>query len=190
MTPIGLLMIEHRLIERMVNLLEAELRVMKDAARADPYFLLAGVDFFRVYADRTHHGKEENLFFEALAAKPLSREDRQMMERLIEEHIWTREAVGRLAAANERYLRHQGDALLEIMHEIEKLVVFYPLHLRKEDKQFFVPALGYLTEEEQQTLLEKFQEFDARVLHETYRRLVEQSEQQHAGRISQGGDSS
>ena len=178
MTPIGFLMIEHRLIERMVKLLDAELRIMKETARADPYFLLTGVDFFHIYADRTHHGKEESILFEELAAKPLSQDDRQMMERLIAEHVWARETVGRLAAANDLYLHGRAEVLLEIMQEVERLVIFYPLHIRKEDKQFFLPALGYFTEDEQQAMLEKFREFDAQMIHETYQRVVEKSEKE------------
>lgn len=181
MTPIGLLMLEHRLIERMVKLLDAELRRMRDTARADPGFLLAGVDFFHTYANRTHHGKEEDIFFDKLDDKPLAHDDRQMMGRLIEEHIWMRETVGRLAAANDRYVQGNPDALMAIMHDLEKLVVFYPLHIRKEDKQFFLPALNYLAEDEQQALVESFQEFDARMIHEKYRRVVEENERRAVG---------
>ena len=63
MKPIGPLMIEHRLIERMIGLLEGELQTMKTAAEANTGLIMAGVDFFRMYADRTHHGKEEDILF-------------------------------------------------------------------------------------------------------------------------------
>jgi hemerythrin-like domain-containing protein len=148
MKPIGPLMIEHRLIERMVRLFDNELREMKSAADVDTDLLAAGVDFFRTYADRTHHGKEEGILFRELADKPLTDEDRRMMEGLIEDHVQMREAVKRLSAANERHI-HGADARTEIMHEIDRLVTLYPLHIRKEDKQFFLPAVGYLSQAEQ-----------------------------------------
>ena len=59
MKPIGHLMIEHRLIERMVKLLTAELENAKKTSDVNTSLINAGVDLFRTYADRTHHGKEE-----------------------------------------------------------------------------------------------------------------------------------
>ena len=71
-------MIEHRLIERMMTLMARELTRIKDNAAVepefafvDPVFIDTAVDFIRTYADRCHHGKEEDLLFEALAAKEI-----------------------------------------------------------------------------------------------------------------------
>jgi hemerythrin-like domain-containing protein len=176
MTPIGLLMIEHRLIERMVKLLNAELHTMEETAQVDTDFLLVGVDFFQMYADRTHHGKEEDILFKQLAAKPLSEDHRRMMDELIQEHVRAREAVSRIAAANDLYLQGRTEALGEIVQEVQALVDLYPAHIRKEDKQFFLPALGYLADDEQQAMLDRFRGFDVRMIHEKYKRVVEESE--------------
>jgi len=175
MKPIGPLMIEHRLIERMVRLLDNELCEMKSTAEVDTNLLAVGVDFFRTYADRTHHGKEEGILFRELSAKPLSDEDRQMMENLTEEHVLMREAVARLSAANERYIQG-ADVRTEIVYEIDRLVTFYPLHIRKEDKLFFLPAMGYLSPAEQEAMLDEFWEFDRTMIHEKYKAVVEENE--------------
>jgi hemerythrin-like domain-containing protein len=175
MKPIGALMIEHRLIERMVRLLDGELRALKDAGEVDADLLASSVDFFRTYADRTHHGKGEGILFKELSVKPLSDEDRQMMMRLVEEHVLMRGMVDRLAAAHEQYA-HGVDTRTEITHEIDMLVTFYPLHIRKEDKQFFLPAMNYLSEAEQDAMLDEFWEFDGKMIHEKYKALVEENE--------------
>jgi hemerythrin-like domain-containing protein len=176
MTPVGLLMTEHRIIERMVNLLDRELRAMNAAGQVDAAFLLVGVDFFQMYADRTHHGKEEDILFRELAAKPLSDDHRQMMDELIQEHVRARQTVGRIAAANDQYLQGRTESLGEIVPQVQALVDLYPAHIRKEDKQFFLPALGYLTEDEQQAMLDRFREFDVRMIQEKYKKVVEESE--------------
>ncbi len=175
MKPIGPLMVEHRLIDRMARLLDNELREMKSTSEVSTDLLTAGVDFFRTYADRTHHGKEESILFRELSDKPLTDEDRRMMESLIEDHVLIREAVERLSGANERQIRGV-DARAEIMSEIDRLVTLYPLHVRKEDKQFFVPAMGYLSDAEQEAMLDEFWEFDRTMIHEKYKRLVEENE--------------
>ena len=66
MKPIGPLMMEHRTIEGMVTLLASELARIKGGKNADVVLISAAVDFFRTYADRTHHGNEEDLLFKAL----------------------------------------------------------------------------------------------------------------------------
>jgi hemerythrin-like domain-containing protein len=169
-------MIEHRLIERMIKLLDTELESIKVHAKADPYFIQSAVDFFRTYADRTHHGKEEDILFRQLKHKTLSAEHETMMNRLVQEHVWAREAVGKLCAANERCLSGDGHNLSEIIYQLEKLVKFYPQHIEKEDKHFFIPVMEYFPVEEQQAMLDKFWEFDRKMIHEKYKKMVEQRE--------------
>jgi len=176
MKPIGPLMIEHRLIERMVALLGGVLETMKKKMEVNTDLINAGVDFFRTYADRTHHGKEEEIFFRDLSMKELSAEARKMMERLIQEHIWARQAVMKLAAANTRYVRGDRDALKDATYELEKLVKFYPMHIEKEDKEFFLPVMKYFSVQEQNAMLEEFWKFDQSMIHEKYRKMVKEEE--------------
>jgi len=176
MKPIGPLMIEHRLIERMVALLGGVLETMKKKMEVNTDLINAGVDFFRTYADRTHHGKEEEIFFRDLSMKELSAEARKMMERLIQEHIWARQAVMKLAAANTRYVRGDRDALKDATYELEKIVTFYPIHIEKEDKEFFLPVMRYFSKQEQQAMLDEFWKFDQSMIHEKYRTMVEEEE--------------
>jgi len=176
MKPAGPLMIEHRLIERMVRLLEGELQTMKSASEVDTGLIIAGVDFFRMYADRTHHGKEEEILFRDLRNKALSDEEQEMMRQLIQEHIWARQAVGKLSSANDRYLQGDVAALYTMTYELGKIVQFYPAHIEKEDKHFFIPVMDYFTPAEQQEMLDQFWEFDRAMIHEKYRHVVEEQE--------------
>lgn len=176
MKPIGPLMIEHRLIERMIALLSVALETISKTNEVDTAFINTGVDFFRTYADRTHHGKEEEIFFRDLSMKELSAEERKMMERLIQEHIWARQAIVKLDAANSRYAQGDRDALKDVTYELEKLVKFYPIHIEKEDKEFFLPVMKYFSVQEQNAMLDEFRKFDQSMIHEKYRKMVEEEE--------------
>lgn len=176
MKPIGPLMVEHRLIERMLVVLEQGLGRMKDSDRADTDLIAIGVDFFRTYADRTHHGKEEDILFRELAAKPLTEGEATTMRRLMQEHAWARQAVGKLAAANARYRTGDAAALHTILYELGKLIEFYPKHIDTEDRDFFIPVMDHFTPTEQQEMLAKFQQFDARQIHDRYAAIVEGAE--------------
>ena len=91
MKPRGPLMIEHRLIEKIFVLVKKEALKVGQGKRLDPIFIDTVVDFVKTYADRTHHGKEEDILFRDLEKKNLSEKDLIIMQELIEEHKYGRE---------------------------------------------------------------------------------------------------
>jgi hemerythrin-like domain-containing protein len=169
----GPLMIEHRLIERMLSVVKDVLAEIESKHRVDPVFVDIAVDFIRVYADRTHHGKEEDILFRELNNKPLSAEDRKIMDELIEEHLFGRRTTQALVDANTRYRNGDDTALADIAANLKTLAEFYPRHIEKEDKVFFPSTRKYFTEQEDQGMLEAFWEFDRKMIHEKYKTVVE-----------------
>ena len=172
MMPIGPLMIEHRLIERMVKLMKNKLERIVQEKQVNTNFIEIAVDFFRIYADRCHHGKEEDILFVELANKNLSSEHKKIMSELVNEHILARKTVGRLVGAKARYIQGMADAEQEIVECLGLLVEFYPAHIEKEDKHFFIPCMAYFTQKEQDQMLEESWEFDRKMIHEKYQNIV------------------
>ena len=166
-------MIEHRLIEKMLLIMGKELARIKSGSPIDPVFIDTAVDFIRTYADRTHHGKEEDILFKELAAKKLTEEDRRMMDDLVAEHQLARKMVKKLVDAKKRYVSGEEGAGGEIQDEMQWLIGFYPVHIEKEDKVFFPDTERYFPEEELTAMLSEFREFDRKMIHEKYTRLVE-----------------
>jgi len=178
MKPIGPLMREHRLIERMVVLLSDELKQITGNNKVDMEFLIAAIDFIRTYADRTHHDKEEDILFRELDKKQLSREHEKTMNELVQERVSGRKMVTSLVDAKESYVKGDVGSLKDILTCVKELVDFYPAHIEKEDKHFFYPSLEYLSDQEQDDMLQEFWEFDRKLIHEKYEKLVERSEQE------------
>jgi len=168
----GPLMMEHRLIEKMLAVIQGVLERTAQTRSIDPQFVDTVVDFIRVYADHTHHGKEEDILFKNLRKKGLSPEDEQLMNELIEEHVFGRQATKTLVEANARYRKGEGTALDEVTAGLKTLVNFYPKHIKKEDKTFFLAALTYLSKEEDQAMIAEFWEFDRKMIHEKYKAVV------------------
>ncbi len=169
----GPLMIEHRLIERMISVIRGALLEIESKRKVDPVFVDTAVDFIRIYADRTHHGKEEDILFRNLNDKPLSAEVRKVMDELIEEHAFGRRVTKALVAANARYRQGDAAALEDIAKGLKTLVEFYPKHIEKEDRGFFPSSRAYLSDAEDQEMLAAFWEFDRKMIHEKYASLVE-----------------
>lgn len=177
MMPAGPLMIEHRLIERMVKLLKTQRSYIDQNHKADPAFLYNAIDFFRTYADRCHHGKEEDILFKALAEKGMSQEHSLMLDTLLKEHVIARKIISRLAGAVNNY--RDGEpvmALEDIKGCLDELIQLYPSHIEKEDKHFFLPCMDYFSKQERDAMLERFWKFDQELIHEKYKNLVEEFE--------------
>jgi hemerythrin-like domain-containing protein len=179
MLPIGPLMIEHRLIEKMIRLMSQEavrvkenIGISRQFAFVNGKFIDAAVDFMRTYADQVHHGKEEDILFTALQDKPLSPEHRRIMQELQEDHKWGRQTTAGLLAAKERYISGRQEALDEFLDNLTSLVEFYPRHIEKEDKHFFGPIMEYFSPEEKESLLARMDEFDQRFIQTKYQKIV------------------
>lgn len=171
--PIGPLMEEHRLIEKLMPHLRAAVEAGRRDGRVDPRFVDLALDFIRTYADRCHHGKEEDILFKALDGKPLTAAHRATMDELLEEHRRGRRWVRELAEASNAYKGGESGALAVILDRLGLLSVFYPAHIRKEDEAFFLPVMDYLSDREKAAMIEAEHEFDRKFIHELYREKID-----------------
>jgi hemerythrin-like domain-containing protein len=176
MLPVGQLMIEHRLIERMIRLWKKGLDKIENANSLDVGLITQGIDFMQMYADRCHHGKEEDILFRALKSKSLSAELAQILQELINEHNISRDNIRELTFARQRYLAKDKSAFDDIHTAVKAIVELYPEHILKEDKCFFLPCMEYFTTQEKENMILEFKEFDRNLIHEKYKSIVKEME--------------
>jgi hemerythrin-like domain-containing protein len=174
MKPIGPLMWEHRLIEKMLFSMMRHIDQVEKSKKVNPLIIDVAVDFVRTYADRTHHGKEEEILFRDLAQKNLTPELKKIMQELLEEHVWGRKTTAALVAAKVKYLQGDKEELASIIDLARQLGNFYPRHIEKEDKHFFYPCQEYFSKDEQEKMLAEFWEFDRKMIHEKYNKVFEE----------------
>ncbi|MBD3157774.1 MAG: cation-binding protein [Candidatus Lokiarchaeota archaeon] len=179
MQPIGPLMIEHRLIERMISAMKKETERIAEGGEPDPSFIETAVDFIRIYADACHHGKEEDILFRDLESVEMDDRDEKIMNELIAEHKWARNKTANLVKAKEDYIKGDEDAVGRIIAIMEELAEFYPKHIEKEDKDFFRSAMEYLDEDERDKMLEEEYEFDRKFIHALYEDVVSDAEDRY-----------
>jgi hemerythrin-like domain-containing protein len=161
---------------RMISLIAREAASIEKNNVVNQSFIRSVVDFIRSYADRTHHGKEEGILFRDLGKKQLSPVDKKIMDELIQEHIFGRVTTNELAALVDAYQKGDASALPGIAGTLRKFTDFYPNHIEKEDKVFFPLAMAYFSEPEQQSMLDEFLEFDAKLIHDKYKSVVDSLE--------------
>lgn len=177
MKPIAPLMFEHRLIERMVGVMEDAVTSIQSGKKVNPAFVDMVLDFFRTYGDKIHHGKEEDILFAALAKKNLSPDHKKMLDILIDDHVQARKMMEKLAEANKQYVKGNADAGHDIITYLKALNVLYRKHIELEDKHFFIPSLGYFTKDEMNTILNDMWEYDRNMIHIKYRQVVGQAKE-------------
>jgi len=175
MSPIGILMVEHGLIKRMVDLFQENLEVVGHGNKLDMVFLAGVVNFARTYADDCHHGKEA-ILFDKLGMKNLASNDKKLMDELVTEHIQNREIVARLEVGKDRFLNGEFAVAGSIVDAIRSLAEFYPGHIRKEEELFFPHSMEYFNKKEQQEMVKEFWEFDKDLLLAKYLKFFDQYE--------------
>jgi hemerythrin-like domain-containing protein len=137
--PIEMLMQEHRLFEQVLDSLDALARAAAEQKAVDRKTVASFAEFFRDFADRCHHGKEENHLFVELAKHGMP-EDSGPVGVMRHEH-----ETGR-ALVREMALFGQGDEPLEAEEKgrLSQVAAGFSEHLRmhiqKEDQILFPMA--------------------------------------------------
>ena len=180
MMPIAPLMIEHRLIEKMITLIKGEIGLSQHNGKIKPEAVDLAVDFIRTYADHCHHGKEEEILFRDLNKKALPDDLKRIMKELIEEHKQGRKVVANIVKAKARYINGDIEALAVILDSMRFMVDFYPKHIEKEDRHFFLPCMKYFNLDEQESMLKEEWEFDKNLIHQIYKDKLSKAEKELA----------
>jgi hemerythrin-like domain-containing protein len=169
MLPIAPLMIEHRIIEQMIGIIENEVDWCDQNGNINIELIDAVIDFIQNYGDRCHHGKEEEILFRELKKKEMTEEHTAIMNELMNEHRQSKAKVAELIEARDKFIQGDKMALPDMMACLKFLKTLYPAHIEREDKMFFQPAMDYFTAQEKEELLKEETEFHRHIIHRIYR---------------------
>jgi hemerythrin-like domain-containing protein len=173
MMPIAPLMLEHRLMERMVRSVKGEMTRIKEKEEVRIVTVDLILDFLKTYVEQCHHGKEEGILFPLLSERTITDEDQRTMTELKNDHVRIKTIAEELFIARENYQRDERGARVHLISTMEHMAAFIPEHIMKEDRHFFIPSMNYFTPHEQDDIFEAFAEFDRKVIHDRYRWVVE-----------------
>jgi hemerythrin-like domain-containing protein len=157
------LMHEHRLIEGVLVALQNFALAARAGRPTERRRAADFATFFREFADRCHHGKEEDRLFQRMVAAGFPA-DRGPIAVMLGEHVQGREHVQALAAlgsSSEPLSTEERNSL--VLHAL----AYVPLlraHILKEDQVLYPMAQQALDPAQMDELAAEFDEFEAEVV--------------------------
>ena len=171
---------EHRLILRMIALLEKNAPRTAAGDYTNWQFYLDGVDFIRKYADRFHHAKEEDVLFVALVTNGMPRENSPVAAMLME-HDQGRAFVLGMETAVKDALDGLAGRESTIAENALAYAALLREHIGKEDDILYPLAERVIPETMRAEIVAGYQRAEAEAgagFSERYRQLVEGYEQE------------
>ncbi len=172
---------EHRVIERMLAVIQVAADRQKAGHDLPPEFFPRVVDFVRNFADRCHHGKEEDNLFRAMEKHGIPGQDGPIGVMLVE-HDRGRAYIREVDAASKRVASGDISALAVAVKNSVGYAELLRDHIYKEDNILYNMADQVLNSAEQAELVRKFEEVEMQRLgpgkHDQYVKLVEAMEEE------------
>ena len=163
---------EHRLILRMLALLEINAPLTAEGRYTDYQFYLDGVDFIRNYADRFHHAKEEDVLFEALVKNGMPRANSPVAAMLME-HDQGRAYVRAMEKAAQAALAGQPGQNGIIADSAHGYLELLREHIAKEDDILYPLAERLIPEEMREDIIAGYAAAEAKTAAGFERRYLE-----------------
>jgi hemerythrin-like domain-containing protein len=171
MSPTDILTDEHRVIEQVLDCLEKIVERSESDRKLDKQSAREAVSFFRNFADRCHHAKEEDHLFPAMETRGFPR-DGGPTGVMIYEHQQARDHVRKLGENIEAAAEGDPAAFQKFAHHARAYSNLLRNHIEKEDHCLFTMANQALTVEDQQEVLAAFRKVEAEEIgaevHEQY----------------------
>jgi hemerythrin-like domain-containing protein len=151
MKSVDLLIEEHRLIERMLNVLEDAAARLERGGAVPPEMVEGILEFIEQYADERHHAKEEDQFFPALADRGLEPQA-SPINALKVQHESGRALVREMRGALPSVARGDRPGSLAFAATARDYVGLLREHIRIENHYFAEYGREFLTVEDDDAL--------------------------------------
>ncbi|MFY9606532.1 MAG: hemerythrin domain-containing protein [Thermoplasmata archaeon] len=180
MQPTDELMNEHRVIERMLVVVSNACDRLENGQEVEQELFVGAADFFKNFADKCHHGKEEKLLFVKMQERGVSGEVGPIAV-MLREHQDGRGHVRKIAELSATKMTQKTkDGLVRVGRAYVDLL---SKHIQKEDNILYPMANQILTKEDQEELAKGFEKVEENVMgpgvHERYYHMIDEWEKKY-----------
>lgn len=146
---------EHQGIMLMLQVLERICDVLDTGETVDIVHLEHIVEFLKVFADKCHHAKEEELLFPAMERVGIPKEGGPIGV-MLQEHEVGREYIKGLGEAVADYKLKKTGASQKIIKNARNYITLLSQHITKEDTVLYPMADAHIPKSVQDELLGQF----------------------------------
>lgn len=177
MTPTDQLKEEHEGILLMLKILGEVCSRLAARQKVDPNHPGRIVEFFRVFADKCHHGKEEGLLFPEMEKAGVPKE-RGPIGVMLAEHDQGRGYVRAMGEAAVRLKKGDPGGAEEFVENARNYITLLAQHIEKENSILFPMGEKVIPQEKQQALVKAFERLEREQIgegtHEEFHQLLHQ----------------
>jgi hemerythrin-like domain-containing protein len=148
---------EHKLIKRMIDILENAVNKLKINKEISPEIFKQATEFIRNFADKFHHAKEEEILFKEMIKKGMPEKESPIDVMLIE-HEQGREFVKGMIKATEELEKGNKQAIPDIIKNAEGYIELLREHIEKEDEILYPLAEKTFDSKEKEEISHEFKQ--------------------------------
>jgi hemerythrin-like domain-containing protein len=166
---------EHRVIERVLDALEAAADQLEHGEPVRPGFFLEAADFISGFADGCHHHKEEGVLFGAMIEHGAPAHG-GAIEMMLEEHVQGRQFNRGIRDGALRLIEGDPAAIGKIVSNARGYVALLRDHIAKEEEMLFPMADELIPADATESLLAAYsrvEQEDGRDAHERFMAMAE-----------------
>jgi len=171
---------EHKGVIRMLRIMDRIAESVDQGGAPDAEDLSRIVDFLRVFVDKCHHSKEEELLFPALRAEGVTSVD-GVVAGLRADHARGREAVARLDALATDIQNADRSSAEQVADVLTAYTALLYDHIVREESECFAVADRELPEDVQRSLAAGYDRIERDVVgggvHEAFHALLDRLSQ-------------
>jgi hemerythrin-like domain-containing protein len=175
MSATDILKHEHRIVLKVLDAARSEAQAIAGTGKLNVEKVDKILDFFRVFVDKCHHGKEEEYLFPTMEKRGIPA-DKGPIPVMLHEHVGGRNTVKAIAEAVARFRQGDTTATEAVAANLAILDEHLRGHIDKENEILFPMADKVFTPEDQQALLASFEKHEAEEIgegvHEKYHQLA------------------
>lgn len=166
---------EHEGVRIMLGILKKICEKLETEGNIDKEHFDRILEFLKVFVDKCHHGKEEELLFPALEAAGIPKYG--PISVMLHEHQVGRNYVKAMSEAFAGYQLGNKSLSQSILHTAQDYISLLNDHIVKENNILFVIADNRLSEQKQDELFEGFEKIEVDRIgigkHEEFHGLIE-----------------
>lgn len=149
---------------------------MKAAEKVNPQHLDRILEFIKIFADKCHHAKEQELLFPAMEKAGIRREQGPIGV-MFAEHNKAREHFKTFSEATTQFKSGNSKAAAKIVENAKAYIRILFAHIDKEDEVLYPMADSRLSEKEQEELAKEFELIETERIgpgkHEQFHKVLE-----------------